>query len=120
MTFRNILSTLVENVDGALGAMFLDDQGESVEVVTRSIDPYEMQVIGAYQGIFLDHVRRICSAFEHGRLEQFKIDWRNSTMFNVDLADGYYLVLVCRRGIIEAIAWRALLECRELLIKEIE
>lgn len=120
MPFQKVLSSLVENVEGALAAMFLDDQGETVGVVTATIDAYEMQVIGAYQGIFVDHVRRICSAFDHGTLERFKIDWRNSTMFNVDLTEGYYLVLVCRRGVIEALAWRALIECRELLVKEIQ
>src|SRR5205823_1681755 len=49
VSFRGMLTSLVERVSGARGAVFCDHEGESVEVVIRdaALSEYEMRVVGA-------------------------------------------------------------------------
>ena len=116
--FRQMLAEMIRSVDGAFGATFLDRQGECVETVSIEVSRYQMQVIGAYNGIFLEQARRMCNAVDHGEPNHYKIEWERVVMYNCVLVDGYYLVLIARKGTNEAIAWRELYRCRDLLIKE--
>lgn len=120
MAFRRILIDMIRSVDGAFGATFLDKQGESVETVSVEVSRYQMQVIGAYHGIFLERARRMCNALDHGSPDRYKIEWERVVMFNSVLTDGYYLVLIARRGTNEGMAWRELYRCRDRILKEIE
>ncbi|HWT86841.1 MAG TPA: hypothetical protein VN177_13775, partial [Myxococcales bacterium] len=49
MSFRRILTNLVERARGARGAVFCDQEGESVELVIRDpeLSEYDMKVFGA-------------------------------------------------------------------------
>ena len=55
--FTSILEHLVHNVSGSVGAVFIDDLGESVDYYTAS-DPYELKVIGACAALLLDSIYR--------------------------------------------------------------
>ena len=120
--FRDILQELVASTPGAIGALFLDWEGEAVEVVgDRPLDADEhgLKITGAYQGIFLTQLRDLCSRLEAGQPHRFKIDFETTRVFSCDLKDGYYLVLVVDTTSNEAVAWRALDGCRERLMGEI-
>jgi hypothetical protein len=119
VTFADVLRELVLNTDGAIAAIFLDQEGEAVQVIGEDFLRDELKVIGAYQGIFVAEARKICSEMNHGRLQRLKVDWRGSTMLNRLLPDGYYLVIVLCSGSSEAMAWEELERCSEKLRREL-
>ena len=46
MVFQYVLANLLANNDQALGALFLDGSGETVDLACAEFSPYEMRVIG--------------------------------------------------------------------------
>jgi predicted regulator of Ras-like GTPase activity (Roadblock/LC7/MglB family) len=121
VSFRGILAGLLQTTRGAIGAAFLDSEGESVEVASArpfDTDDHELRVIGAYAGIFLSNLRRIAEATDSGASSRFKIDFAAITIFCCELGDGYYLIMVVDAAAIEGQVWRALERCRVALRAE--
>jgi hypothetical protein len=121
VVFRDILAEVLQSTGGAIGAVFLDSEGESVEVVSArpfDTDDHALRVIGAYAGIFLSRLRRITEAAESGAVRRYKIDFAACGVFCCDLKDGYYLVLVVDAGAVEGIVWQRLKLCRDVLLGE--
>jgi predicted regulator of Ras-like GTPase activity (Roadblock/LC7/MglB family) len=119
--FRDILHDALEATHGAIGAVFLDAEGESVEVVTErpfETDDHDLRVIGAYAGIFFSQLRRIAEAIGDGEVVRYKIDFAASRVFCRNLHDGYYLVMIVDAGAIEGSVWREVELCREALLQE--
>jgi len=119
--FRDILADLLQATRGAIGAAFLDSEGESVEVASArpfDTDDHELRVIGAYAGIFLSHLRRVAEATDSGSSRRFKIDFAATTIFCSDLGDGYYLVVVVDAAAVEGAVWQALERCGAALLAE--
>ena len=120
MSFRQILQNLLQSTRGSLGAMFLDYDGETVELLTEpNLDAHDLRIIGAYQGIFLDRLKTLCRDIDAGRPERFKLEFTNAKILICDLKDGYYAVLLLTADANEGIAWRALGSCRERLLDEL-
>ena len=121
MAFRDILAGFLQSTRGAIGAAFLDSEGESVEVASArpfETDDHELRIIGAYTGIFLSHLRRIAEATDSGSSRRFKVDFAASTIFCCDLGDGYYLVAVVDAAAVEGTVWQGLERCRAALLAE--
>lgn len=121
MPFRRILLDLVRTTDGALGAVFLDFEGETVELVTDrpfDADDHDLKIIGAYQGIFLTQIRRLCEKIDAGRPDRFKLEFAMTKVLSCDLKDGYYVVLIVDHTGNEGVAWHRLDHCRERLLDE--
>ena len=122
MLFRRILLDLLQTTRGSLGAIFLDSEGESVEVITErpfDADDHDLRVIGAYQGIFLSQLQRLCDALNAGAPRRFKVEFEKWNVLSCDLKDGYYLVLVVDDSANEGVAWRELERCRDRIIVEL-
>lgn len=118
MSFETTLNELVDGIDGALGAMFLDWEGEAVQIVGEP-PVYDLQLVGAYQGIFLSQFKRMTEVGELGELLLFKIGFDGSVFYNCALADGYFLSLVTLPEALEGLVWQRLTACREILNREI-
>jgi predicted regulator of Ras-like GTPase activity (Roadblock/LC7/MglB family) len=121
VSFRDILAGMLQSTRGAIGAAFLDSEGESVEVASArpfDTDDHELRVIGAYAGIFLSSLRRIAEATDSGASSRFKIDFAASRIFCSELGDGYYLVVVVDAAAVEGTVWQALAQCRAALRAE--
>jgi predicted regulator of Ras-like GTPase activity (Roadblock/LC7/MglB family) len=119
--FREILLDALQSTGGAIGAVFLDSEGESVEVVSArpfDTDDHALRVIGAYAGIFISKLRRITESTDGGDVRRYKIDFDACGIFCCDLKDGYYLVLVVDAGAVEGIVWQRLERCRDVLLGE--
>ena len=122
MTFHSILSQLLQSTPGAIGAVFLDQEGEAVDLWTETVfdvGPEGLRAIGAYQGIFMSDLKRACERIGAGKFERLAIDFENAKVLSCDLKEGYYLVLVIAPDANEGIAWQRLRQCRERLLTEL-
>ncbi|HSP35840.1 MAG TPA: hypothetical protein VLU46_16125 [Thermoanaerobaculia bacterium] len=119
MTFRSILDQLLATTAGAVAVIFLDFEGETVELVCdRDLSDHDLRIVGAYQGIFLTRLRELCTKASLGTPHRFKLEFATNTIFSCDLEDGYYLVLLMDDKGNEGTAWRKLEECRERVLAE--
>lgn len=117
--FHLILNQMLATTRGALAALFLDWEGETVELVCdRDLNDHDLRILGAYQGIFLGQLRGLCSNTGFGEPRRFKIEFAETSVLSFDVKDGYYLVLLVDASANEGIAWRKLERCRERLIEE--
>ena len=117
--FRLILNEMLATTRGALAALFLDWEGETVELVCdRDLNDHDLRILGAYQGIFLGRLRELCAGAGAGQPHRFKIEFAETSVLSFDVKDGYYLVLLVDANANEGLAWRKLERCRERLIGE--
>lgn len=117
--FRMILHELIATTNGALAALFLDYEGETVELVCEhDLDDHNLRILGAYQGIFLTQLRAMCNDIGAGDPHRFKVEFETNAVLLSDIKDGYYVVLLVDRAANEGFAWRQLERCREKLIAE--
>lgn len=117
--FDFILSTLVANNKDALGALFLDGTGETVDLVCSDYQPYEMKVVGAYLGIYLRRFEKLLSGSNLGDLQVLHIEKRGLHIYVVPLPDGYCLALVQRHPALIAQARASLGEAVDQLKREL-
>ncbi|HUP59561.1 MAG TPA: hypothetical protein VNA69_03980 [Thermoanaerobaculia bacterium] len=117
--FRLILHELIATTTGALAALFLDYEGETVELVCEhDLNDHDLRILGAYQGIFLTRLRALTAQIEAGEPLRFKVEFPESAVLLYDIKDGYYVVLLVDRSFNEGHAWRRLEQCREKLLTE--
>ena len=121
MIFQPILHQLVTTTPGAIGALFLDWEGETVEMLGArplDADDHDLKIMGAYQGIFLKHLREMCERADAGLPHRFKIEFTATKVLSCDLKDGYYLVLIVDASANEGLAWQKLAETQKRLLAE--
>ena len=117
--FRSILDELLATTSGAFAAIFLDFEGETVQLVCdRDISDHDLRIIGAYQGIFLNQLRALCTKANIGTPHRYKIEFKETMVLSSDLKDGYYLVLLLDVRANEGMAWHQLDACREKILVE--
>ncbi|HEX2120827.1 MAG TPA: hypothetical protein VHL59_04220 [Thermoanaerobaculia bacterium] len=117
--FRLILHELLATTNGALAALFLDYEGETVELVCEhDLNDHDLRILGAYQGIFLTQLRTLCAQIAAGEPQRFKVEFAETAVLLYDIRDGYYVVLLVDRTFNEGFAWRRLETCREKLLAE--
>jgi len=117
--FRLILHELLATTKGALAALFLDYEGETVELVCEhDLNDHDLRILGAYQGIFLAQLRALCASVAAGEPHRFKVEFEESGVLIADIKDGYYIVLLVDHTFNEGFAWRRLEECKRKLIAE--
>jgi predicted regulator of Ras-like GTPase activity (Roadblock/LC7/MglB family) len=112
------IDELVREVEGAIGAIIVDSEGEAVVSAAEDFSTYDLQVVGAYGGIFLDHIRRISRENAFGIPTTFVIDAENARLLHQVLRDGYFIVVVLRNDACLSVARRRLQICHDRLIEE--
>jgi hypothetical protein len=120
MPFNYLLTNLLVDVPEALGAIFLDDEGETVDFVTRHGEPFDLKVEGAYQGIFTRQLGSTISTSGVGHLEYFVVESTELATLTHLLPDGYYVVLVARRPMARARAQFHLRQTARMLARELD
>lgn len=117
--FRQILDELLVTTPGALAALFMDYEGETVALVCdRDLSDHALRILGAYQGIFLDRLRTLCTNADAGEPRRFKIEFDAMSVMSYDVKDGYYVVLLVDAKSNDGVAWRRIENCRARLIAE--
>ena len=109
MVYQYVLANLLANNDHALGALFLDGSGETVDLACGTgFTPYEMRVIGAYLGIYLRQLEKVLANNDLGEPRMIHIEKRALHIYVVPLPDGYHLALVQRHPALVARARQSL------------
>jgi predicted regulator of Ras-like GTPase activity (Roadblock/LC7/MglB family) len=119
MVFQYVLANLLANNDHALGALFLDGTGETVDLACADFSPYEMRIIGAYLGIYLRQLERVLANNDLGEARMIHIEKRAMHIYVVPLPDGYHLALVQRHPALVGHACASLNEAVEQLKREL-
>ncbi len=91
------MDSLVAEVEGALGAIIVDYDGESVITCCGDLLLHDLKVIGAYGGIFLDQLKRISRELEFGFPKSYVIEAEHWRLLSRVLTDSYFIILVLRR-----------------------
>src|ERR1043166_1694465 len=113
---------MLQSTPGAIGAAFLDREGEAVELFAESvfeIGTEGLRAIGAYEGIFLSDLGRVADRLGAGRIDRLTIEIEHAKVLGCVLKDGYYLILVVRAGANEGIAAQRLRLCHDRLMTEL-
>ena len=119
MSFKPILEQLLTHVPQSLGAIFLDSEGETVELLGYGISADTLKILGAYHGIYLGQLRRLSATTTGGGIERFRVTFQKVVVFTVSLREGYYVMLISDPDVNEGIAWRHLARTREQLLAEL-
>ncbi len=117
--FDYVLANLLANNERAVGALFLDDSGETVGMACSEFTPYQMRVVGAYVGIYLRQLEQMLAASSQGRPELVHIEKDALHVHVLPLPDGYYLALVQRRPALVARARSTLRDAGEQIRREL-
>jgi predicted regulator of Ras-like GTPase activity (Roadblock/LC7/MglB family) len=92
--FTELLSDLVERVDGSIGAAFIDSYGEAVQCYAAQGDEDYIKLMGAYQGIALQTSRGIVHQLEAGGIDYVFTAYENISFLIKALEHDYFLMLV--------------------------
>src|SRR5437764_1423259 len=96
-----MLTSLVERVSGARGAVFCDHEGESVEVVIRdaTLSEYEMKVVGAQLASVWADLTVSARERGAGATIELRLGCSAGTLLGRSLPGGYYVVLLVGMGV---------------------
>jgi len=112
------MDALVADLEGAIGAIIVDYEGEAVVGSVQDLSTYDLQVVGAYGGIFLDHITRISKESKFGMPDSFVISGTDARLLHHVLRDGYFIVVILKRDANLSVARQRLQLCYDRLIHE--
>ena len=119
MPFNYLLTNLLVDVPQAVGAIFVDGEGEAVEWVTRHSDPFHLKVEGAYHSIFMRQLENLATRMEVGAIDSFVLEGSRLITLTQALPDGYHVVLVVDRSGSKAMALHRLRCAARVFAQEI-
>ncbi len=96
MPFQYILANLLADTDGAVGVLFFDETGETIDLASSQLAPYDLRVLGAYLGITLRQLRRALDDTGAGDPQLLHVERSGLHVHAVTLPDGYTLAVVQR------------------------
>jgi hypothetical protein len=119
VVFQFILANLLANNERAVGVLFLDGTGETVDLACSEYTPYQMRVVGAYLGIYLRRLEKVLSSNELGAPRMIHIEKQSIHIYAMPLPDGYYLGLVQKHPALVARAKQTMEQAVEQLKSEL-
>lgn len=98
MSIRDLLESVVRNVDGSLAASIMAYDGISIDEVTVEQPEFDTQLLAVEYANVLKEIKRAVNIIKMGDLEEVIISTaRTSTVVRV-LNDDLFAALVMRRG----------------------
>jgi len=98
MPFHYVLTNLLVDVPEAIGAIFLDAEGEAVEwVIQGSSEPFHLKIEGAYHAVIKRQLDAAAANSGVGAVRSYALVGRSLATLTELLPDGYYVVLVAHR-----------------------
>ena len=96
MPYQYILANLLADVDDVDGVLFVDDEGETVDVAGRPDGELDLKIQGAYLGIYVQRVVSLAEEQVLGRPRVLFIERPGLTLVARALSGGYCLGLIQR------------------------
>lgn len=87
------LEALLGQVPEALCAVFVDSEGETIDLATR-IDPFDTRIAGAEMAIVLQSLRASCKRAGAGPAVELRVECEDRCLLARNVAEGVDLVLV--------------------------
>lgn len=119
MPFKKLLTRLLEDIPGAVGAIIIDWEGEAVDQVTR-VDEYDIKILGAHSGIILGMIREVLTRIDSGELDEVVIRTEQNKIMMNPLTEDYLLILQLDESAITARAAYKMKLCVEELRKDFD
>ena len=119
MPFKSLLTQLLDDIPGALGAIIVDWEGEAVDQVSL-LNEYEIKVLGAHSGIILSQLKEALSRTDCGALNEVVIRTGQNKTLIVPLTEDYLLILQLGTESVAAFATYKMGECVAALRSELE
>ena len=122
MSFQAILRKFLQSTPRAIGAIFIDHEGESVDFWTErvlDIGPDGLRVIGAYQSMYIAKVDRICKKVMAGKPVRLIFDFEYARVITWHLKENYYLVVIAEQDTHEEILLKRVSACRDRILKDL-
>jgi predicted regulator of Ras-like GTPase activity (Roadblock/LC7/MglB family) len=101
--FRRILKDLVTTLPGAWGAVFVDWEGESVELFATS-DEYEVKLAGAEVGLLLSRLVASGKAASLGLTVSAMVIANETAFFLHTLDEQYFVLLAADHRVLPGLA----------------
>jgi len=89
MPLSYILSNLLADVPKAEAVIFLDAEGETIEVLSARMQPYDIKVQGAYEVIHLNQLSR-----KHPGTNGYYCIGTKFSVFTTQVGTEYFLVVI--------------------------
>jgi hypothetical protein len=99
--FSPILDGLLEGLPEALCAVFVDPEGEAIDLSSR-IDPFESRIVGAELAVALAHCRASCARVRAGQHLELRIEGSARSILSRVVSDGYDLVILLGSSTVSA------------------
>lgn len=126
MDLRERLKDLVEKVPGAIGAILVDAEGESISLFSSELDnqvsdaeSLRIRLIGALQRIWLTQCRKIAADTALGRLGYQVQTFSEAKVVGLPVNDDYALFLIGDCNLYPGLGIRHMKETVSLLEHEI-
>lgn len=119
MPFQFVLANLLADHPEAVGVLFLDDAGETVDFACAEESPYEIQLLGAYLGIYVRQLDKIVRRAKLGAIRNLHIERSNRHLHVAVLPDGYCLALVQKQPALVASARKRLGRAAQEIAREV-
>ena len=87
-----ILGTLIASVDGAEGAIFLDNDGESI--AQAGAMAADIKLLGAWKEIHLDHIKEITGRLGLGTVHAVLFSLEDGNQLIAPVSNDYCLLLL--------------------------
>ena len=119
MPYQYILANLLAQNEGAVGALFLDESGETIDLACADLTPFQLRIVGAYIGIYLRQLDRLVQDNDLGAVQVVHITKDDLHIFALPLPEDYSLALVQTNPALVARSRRTLMEAGEQIRQEL-
>lgn len=93
MPFKMIMKKLVEDTQGAMGAIFVDWEGEAVDQFSLDNESYNLKLVGAHKGVILSLINNTQRQLLDNEALQVIIKMEKYNVIIAPVKDGYFVVL---------------------------
>ncbi|HKF54039.1 MAG TPA: roadblock/LC7 domain-containing protein [Blastocatellia bacterium] len=92
MSFESILKEVVLGVDGATGAIFLDNGGEAVQWYCK-VESDRLRLRAAYLAVVVQTCRSSCARLNLGAVSQTVLEYEGARLILEEIDASYFIVL---------------------------
>ena len=94
--FQDALREIVENTDGGIASLIMDNEGIAVESYAREDAPFDINTVGIEFGVALGSIKRAAESLEVGGAQEVAIGTDKMITLIRTLGETYFLAVAIR------------------------